>query len=309
MAEFDPAGVLAGHRRAMRAMRHDYRLAVRDFYPGASTGREDVDWTVKEQDGLVDFAVSADCLQVHPAIVQGWSQQQGPVLEDLRGSPVLGFDAVPWADLHARRVAYVHGSRNAAAHQRRYAAHYRELGHEVWTSTLDYAVGMQARYVPPTLSIQQLRARVRSSDEPLCAIQCPTDPEFCHTSEFLDACRRAGVACRIVRCMNHGRTLRHKATCHVGFDHLRGAFSVNTLENILLGLVPLVRLGVQEEAHLRALGIDWPFRRVADTDDLARALVSLDNDPSMTAHEQEAAHEWWPAWDRFTQQRLVESYS
>ncbi len=45
LAEFDAAGVLAGHRRTMRALGHDYRLAVRDVY---RPERAELDWRHRE---------------------------------------------------------------------------------------------------------------------------------------------------------------------------------------------------------------------------------------------------------------------
>lgn len=306
VAEFDCARVLSGHRRVLKALGIDYRVAVKDSYWDSI-----VDFSPKDPERLTSFALEADVLQFHPAIGQPWSYSTlHPHWRDGEDEGLFGID---WTKINprARRVSYFHGSRNAAVNAGAYAAHWRGRGHAVWTSTLDYVEWMSATYAPPAIfdPLEQggwiAPAMPRGDDDPLVVSHAPTDPANCHTDLFLHASQRAGTVAVVINGQKHFDCLRLKRDTHAGFDHLRGAFSVNTLENCGLGLAPLVRLRRQHKVRLEEEGfgslseIDGLFRIEDDHGaDLARELRTLEASPAETRSRQNLARGWFSRYWR-----------
>ncbi len=296
VCEFDPAGVLGGHRSALRAMGVDYRLAVMDIYP---TGREmDHDYQATRHDAEVaDFAEEADIIQFHPGIGQPWSYTT--MAPNYKDGADWFFGSIDWSSprfQRAKRISYFHGSRNAAKNAALYAKHWRERGHVIWASTIDYVHWMEAVYAPPIVNLtahHPLRAKLREDDEPLMIAHAPTDPQNCNTPEFIDICQRRGILYDFIFNVQHPEVLRRKVACNAGFDHLRGSFSVNTVENCLMGLVPLV--GLKHE-YLRTLNEEIGFHRglfpVETAKELGEYIVNLDEDTQLTRDKQAIAHSW-----------------
>jgi len=318
VAEFDPAGVLAGHRRVLRAHGVDYRVAVHDAYRLLTPDLGVYDWIqgVPSQcdvEALADFAHNADVLQFHPAIGQPWSYTT------LDFNPYADADDKPYGDIDwhdvryakAARVAYFHGSRNCAHQPTRYAALYRGRGMAIWTSTIDYACWLPALYAPPAMRLAG-RAALRGQYEPLVVAHAPTDPAICHTDAYQTAAQAAGAVTVFKHLRPHAEVLQAKREAHAGFDHLRGCFSVNTLENSALGLVPLVGIAHEFRPRLHTELPNYPpWPELATLGDLQHELHRLVNDVGYTRQQQHAAYEWTQsAWsDAAIAERLVKAYT
>jgi hypothetical protein len=208
------------------------------------------------------------------------------------------MDDVPWGLLdstRARRVAYFHGSIATWAHREKYAAFYGERGWRLATSTLDYASELPAVYLPPHIGYLP-RARLRSDDEPLIIAHTPTNPSNCHTAEFLGLTQRLRwtkgnrIEVRYVSGAPHADVLTLKGNAHACFDHLRGSFSVNTLEAAAMGLVPLV--GVNP-AYVRRDPRLAPRPSIESLVELRIELDRMVDDAQYTRELQREASAWF----------------
>jgi hypothetical protein len=306
VAEFDAARVLAGHRKTLRKLGVDYRIFVRDVYP--IHDKDNYDWWVDLRgapraaphiDGLWYFAEKADVLQFHPGIGQPWSFRENEVVFVDGSNELVPGERATWNDVNpkAARVSLFHGSRNAAKHAKTYARYWRDRGHAIWATTFDYVTWMEAVYVPPTLHLDPaLRAALRSDEDPLLLIQTPTDLKGCHTEEFLRVCRQLGLPATVLHRRPLAEVLLKKTENHAGFDHLRGAFSVNTLENCAIGLVPLVCVqphylsGLRIHGKFRAKPYFWgdldDLFRIHAPEDLQTTIQRLDDSPEWTRIQQ-----------------------
>lgn len=287
VAPFDPCGVAVGHRELMRKAGHDYRVAV-DFAPVPTQA----DWVGWGGAHLREFAHDADVIQWCPGIARGgtWTiDASAPFDADL---PPAEF----FRDSQARKfVAYFHGSVATWTHREKYAAFYGGRGWRLATSTLDYASELPATYLPPYLAGLPIAA-LREDGAPLVVAHTPTNPPNCHTPEFFGIMQRlrwANKAPPVVAFASgvpHRDVISLKVKAHACFDHLRGSFSVNTLEAAAMGLVPLV--GVREE-YLQGNFALAPKPRVTDVESLRTALVQLAGDAAYTREMQQAARAWF----------------
>lgn len=322
IAEFDPAFVLAGHRKALRALGVDYRIGVVDTYWVHEGRGAEYDWIhplePEGRDSLIEFARSADVLQFNPAIGQPWSYKDpNPVFRDGEHSSLFDID---WTRFSGRRVSLFHGSRNAQINADTYAAHWRRFGHAIWATTLEYVHRMGATYAPPAVedlvtAKASYLAPLRTDDDPLSVVQAPTDRGNCHTDEFLGACRQIGAVALLVENTPWIEAMRRKRECNAGFDHLRGAFSVNTVENCMLGLAPLCGLRPEYKAFLvrdgfgRTVTLDalFPFWTAAG---FRAELKNLLYHPMEQAGVQQIAREWFLAHYEaaVVGKRLLEKY-
>jgi len=233
-------------------------------------------------------------LQVHPAIGQPWSYTSGRMRTLGDGINCL-FGRVHLAQLAKRVpvVALFHGSKNAERHAAAYAAHYRGLGAHVWATTADYVVSMGARYAPAILVDSGKSGAVRVTGDPLVVVHSPTDPENCHTDQFLAIAGELGIAVDYLTGKPHPVVMDAKARAHAGFDHLRGAFSVNTLENARLGIVPLVKVSHECVTALRVQGFEPPdIPPIQNIGDLRVALRAIAMDADLCGHWQRRARLW-----------------
>jgi len=159
---------------------------------------------------------------------------------------------------------------------------------------------MSATYAPPALVDPVVLAPHRTDDDPLVVAHAPTDTANCHTDIFLRAIHATCTVALMIQGRSHHDCIKLKARAHAGFDHLRGSFSVNTLENCALGLAPLVRLTTQHADRLEMEGYSTSselsalFRiRDADGTDLVRELRRLDDNPLETRSRQTLARAWY----------------
>lgn len=297
VTEFDPAGVLGGHRKALQTIGIDYRLAIMDYYPHIGC---EVDWQFTQHDEQIrDFAAEADIIQFHPAIGQPWSYNT--LHPQLLDGEDIQFAGVNWQKSfpRAKRVSYFHGSRNAVVNAKLYAEHWRSRGHSIWASTLDYVHWMDAVYAPPALGLENEAGihTPRTEDDPLIIAHAPTDPLNCHTVEFMSAAARVGAVSEFMFRIPRTDVHKRKKKCNAGFDHLRGSFSVNTLENCFFGLAPLVGVKreyldrLEEEIGSGGISLRRLFP-IETLQDLERTMARLENDPDSHYAMQNDAVTW-----------------
>lgn len=339
LSAFDPASVVLSHRDLMRAAGHDFRLAVvrayterqqradyvcerlvrrvEDVAPGVSRVQMAWEKLNPNLESLREFAVSADVIQFHPGIGRGdgdWASSPGsyqlPLHEEAEVLERLRIPARSALREGVEEVAFFHGSVNAWYNRDHYKA-WSKLGKDwghgepilagVAASTIDYAHELDAAYLPPLVDVGDLRAKLRGDDDPLLIAHTPTDRVACSTEEFLKAAQGLGIPVRFGEGMRHDDVLRLKAECNVGFDHLRGAFSTNTLENAALGLVPLFKLSEKYRGRFNAECRDihvegLAYNRIAQSGGLRDAIRVLDADPYWMRGQQRNARFWWETY-------------
>lgn len=310
IAEFDPAYVLQGHRAALRAAGVDYRLALVDVYTyqGRPYGRGvSHDWlldacTADDFKDLARFAAEADVIQFNPVIGQPWSHQTTTM--QTRDGAALPYGPIDWLTFRAPKISYLHGSRNLAHNAEAYADHWRAEGHTIWASTLDYVHRTGAVYAPPVVDVGEPPAPLAEAAG-LLVVHAPTDPTMCHTEDFRKLCMRLGIPWVLLHNRPHAEVLATKRKANAGFDHLRGSFSINTVENCFLGLVPLVGLKRQYLHLLREeIGDPGGLFMVETLGDLESYMRALDQDLEATRARQERARRW--ATTCFSKERITE---
>lgn len=295
VSSFDPAGVMASHREALRLAGHECNLVVDRAYETAP---------IRGDEGAIGVP---DVLVVCPGIGTGmdeWPTTDGPPSFTL---PKQAEELVDKAEKRGiPRVALFHGSVNTAAHVDEYARHFRERGFVPAATTLDYCTWMDAAYLPPFVNDGGLRAPLRENRQgaPFYLAHAPTNPDVCHTAEFFHFAVEVGAFTRFIHGHPHELCMKAKARCHAGFDHLRGAFSVNTLENAALGLVPLFGLTTANEERLRMECVDLPPIMLRSAEDLRHVMLLLAESPELTRQLQEEARAWYER--NFNRQRIVD---
>jgi hypothetical protein len=310
VAEFDPAGYHLRHARQLARMGIEYRLAVHSVY--RPEGNQ-ADWVRSkarcDEEALRAYAMDADVVQFCPAIDQPRSfSSTAPYLDDAHRVPWGGID---WARLPMRgkRVAVFHGSVNLAENAEFYARVYRAEGFEVAATTIDYAHRMGATYLPAIVDLHgHEKAGRRLDAEPLRVVHSPTDLRVSSSHAFTDMAASCGVNVVIVHGATHEQALAAKSRAHCGFDHLRGCFSLNSLENAAIGLVNLV--GIKDE-YRHVLGdIPLPWPTVRTMDDVRDNLLDLRDDPELCREWQSRARRWSETtWHPDTVgARLLETY-
>lgn len=283
--------------RRLRELGLDARIGVENWYwrPDAA------DWVLSRTDcdrgAFRAFAVAADVVILTPVINQPssyadpgqWHAYREPD-EDCLGDMDFRF-------LNRVRVALFHGSRALALHAEQYRDLYLERGWVPAATTLDYATRLGCRYFPAIVEPPEQHARLREDGEPLRTIHTPTDPAACSTGEFSALATKLGLA-KTTAIGNggipHEECLRIRSGFHAGFDHLRGSFSISSLENAALGLVNLVGLKPACREYLRANGYeppDWP--RIESMGDVHDWLIRLRDSESETRRWQERGRAWF----------------
>jgi hypothetical protein len=319
LAAFDPASVVLSHRNILRARGHDFRLAVVRAYTERqrdadyvlntlrcspfAPGIKSYSWEVGTPNlgELREFAQSADVIQLHPGIGMGdgdWASNvnlpwrslryEVDALERAFGLPAFGHDRSG-----TRIVHFFHGSNTTQKNLDHYAQDLQDGIVVGAASTIDYAVDLDAIYLPPHIDVGDLRAPLRQDDDPLVIAHTPTDRVACSTEAFLEAARNVGAVVRLGEGISHKEALALKAECNAGFDHLRGSFSVNTLENCALGLAPIFRL---DDRYRERFDREVPtstsllgYGNVA----LSDVLDLLQSEPEYTRRLQTAARKWY----------------
>lgn len=290
IAEHDPAGVCLGHRDLLRAAGHDARVALHIAW---SKRQQDADWIHSDAaDGLTneptrargdtlelyDFAQKADVIQVCPAIPSPappneWGLEIGRIVVKRR-LPIAAFfhgSRIAWQTRAVLKNEYKHCARAA--------------------STLNYVTSMDATWLPPYVPLPTIAASLRTSDDPLIIAHAPTDRVQCSTNTFLEVAGREGAVIELMEGVPHEEVMRRKMLCNAGFDHLRGDFSVNTLENCALGLAPLISMTEENRKAMEAAGVLWaPTTIDPNAAGLARGIQFLEKH---TASVQQDALRWF----------------
>lgn len=328
---FDPASVVLSHRDLMRAAGHDFRLAVvraytqrqsqadyvseklavktTPFGPGVARREVTFEKVPFNREALQAFANEADIIQFHPGIGTGagdWATSGEPygVAPEITATlNALGFQHTASCKT---RVAFIHGSNSTWKHR----AIYRSVLHgsfHVAASTLDYATELDAAYLPSFVSVGTRQAPLRTADDPLIIAHTPTDRVACSTDAFIKSANAVGAVIRLGEFLPHADCLNLKAGCHVGFDHLRGSFSVNTLENAALGLVTLFGLsdrcrerllaeGINDDGAVTPVdggGLQVRSRPIQSVEELGYVLRMLERDIQLTRWFQQKARGWF----------------
>ena len=301
VGEFDPCGVHLRQRKYLREAGVDYRLAVHDVYREEGHAAE---WWINgrttgtpDYDSLREFAESADIVVFLPSISQVWSHHD-TVLRTPERDIYRPFGPIEWGKLEiaGRRVACFHGSLNAAANMEAYAALYRGAGFAIAATTLDYVHGMDACYMPSIVDLLNVEpAALREDNERLRVVHAPTNRVLCSTSAFLETVNQVGkVIVTVLSDMGHEECLAVKRRGHAGYDHVRGSFSINSLENAALGLVNLVAVKERYRGWLlENYGIALPWPRAETMDDIGEIVRALRDDAEYTRDQQSLARTWY----------------
>jgi hypothetical protein len=246
---------------------------------------------------------------------------------------VVGRFGRGFLNLKSRTVTFIHGSNATRRYLDSYRGWLNPF--PVAASTIDYAAELDAAYLPPLVDVDvrytygaldpagkgvlgvfdteqaaqkefpgsaiveqpiPRRAALRSDDDPLLVAHTPTDRAACSTAEFLKVAQSLGIPVKLGEGLSNQECLDLKASCNAGFDHLRGAFSVNTLENAALGLVSLH--GANLEYAERASDEGFPLLNmvIGDVNDLTIILRRLAADPALTRDRQRLARSWWETY-------------
>ena len=306
-AQFDPCGVGLRQRKHLRELGVDFRLAVERVYRVEGLA---ADWWLENPGGcdiseLADFGADADLVVYCPAINQNWSFDAGGRVRE----PYDPEDYFPVCIPNRHTVALFHGSLNLLENTDAYAKAYRQAGIPILATTLDYVLRMGAEYVPSIVDVGDGKAPLREG--PISVVHASTDPRLTSTEEFLAVTKELDIDVTLVRNAQHEECLAAKRTCNTGFDHLRGSFSINSLENAALGLVNLV--GVSEPAR-EWLKTEWevtlPWPRVETMADVRRELERLKQSIGLHREMQDMAADWFQrSWNpRITAERILEAY-
>jgi hypothetical protein len=206
-------------------------------------------------------------------------------------------------------VAYFHGSANLAAHADLWADRYEIRGFTLAASTLDYAVRLGAAYLPPALIVPDALplAPYRKDGARLVVAHTPTNWAVCSTEVLLAHAKDLGIDVHLVTCAHPHTALVVKTQSHATFDHLRGSFSVNSLEGAIFGSIPLFGTSQAVRERMAAEGLTAPPALLHPSDhDLRRVLTLLRDDAGLTRDLQCESRRWSKQFTPArTAQRLV----
>lgn len=322
VGHFDPIDVVTNHARLLKGTDVDMRIAIDGTFLSYTDTSDRYDWVRRRftgwdaehgcamfadapgqaaMPGLREFAESADVLVFMPGFSPNFALNM-KVCEPFREVEFLwnGWGGIDWLALgrRKRKVAYIHGSRNTWAFREQYRATFAAEGCEFASSTLDYATlmgaeGKPATYLPPILDPDLPLANLREKGQPCVLAHTPSDPGNCSTATLFAIAGNLGVP--ISYCTNHTRTwaIQAKMQGNAGFDHLRGSFSVNHLENCSMGLASLCGLLPDYRVKLLQSGFgNMPGPRVVDPPSLADAIRLLRDDVDYHRQLQMECHKW-----------------
>jgi hypothetical protein len=283
LSEFDPAGVMIAQRDALRAYT-DWDVSVglrRAYYHKADA-----------DSGIMS---NPDVIVVCPGIGTGVAGGEATnVAPPVWVATIL--DTCP----SAKRVAYFHGSRHLNQHGFLYRDVYQDLGFHLAASTLDYASRLNIAWLPPVVALDGYEtAELWNGKNGLMISHAPSDPSVCNTRELLYSAITQGVGVHYISGRPHHQALALKRMHPVGFDHLRGAFSVNTVEFAGLGMVPLVGLNADVKARMEAErlpmipgALSLIEGKVSELQ-LAERIRTLRDNVNCVQSTQEAALNWY----------------
>ena len=305
VGEFDPC--LVGHqwRKALAPLGVDVRICVQRVYWQGSAPDWWLDSTTCDHGSLYECASTADIIILMPCIGQPWSYQPPLEVCGQREPDETHMGGIDWDSLPGKRVALFHGSLLLSAHAERYAAQYRERGYTIAATTLDYVHRMKAHYFPPAVYLGSEPAPLRTDGEGLHVIHSPTAPSLCQTGALEEMAKRLGFvgwqsappeadSLAVVSGMPRDALLRLKVRFNAGVDHVRGSFSINSIENAGLGLVNLVAVRPGYRAWYHAhMKCHLPFPVIETMADVHDWLDKLSEDALLTREYQAQGAAWY----------------
>jgi hypothetical protein len=283
LSEFDPAGVMIAQRDALRQFTDwDVSVGLRRAY-------------CHKADADAGIMSNPDVIVVCPGIGTGVAGGEATSVE-LPAWVEAILDACP----SAKRVAYFHGSRDLTRQGFLYHDRYQMRGFHLAASTLDYASWMSIAWLPPVVSLNGYEtAELWNGKNGLMISHAPSDPSVCNTRELLYSAITQGVGVHYISGRPHHQALALKRMHPVGFDHLRGAFSVNTIEFAGLGMVPLVGLHSSVKARMEEERLPMLPGALSLVDgksselQLAERIRTLRDNVNCVQATQEAALNWY----------------
>ncbi len=291
VGQFDPCCFHLRHKKYLTELGIDLRLAVERVYWDAGNGADYILGRADDEAQCLEFAKQADIIQFSPVIDQEWSYQTtDPVLHgDIDERP---FGDIVWSQMPGLRVACFHGSVNALPNAELYARHFRSKAMAIAATSLNYVGAMNATYLPPIVDVAGQASRRKN--EILKLIHSPTNRDACGTTAFLDAVKRIPVRVTVSTGKTHAETVRAKTLQHAGYDHMRGDFSINSLENAALGLANIVAVTPQNRRLLKKLhGVTLPWPEIETLSDAAEAVNMLATNRVKTIEYQTKALSWF----------------
>lgn len=287
LGEFDPCCVSARWKRFLAS---DIRvsIAVRRAYWDEGRTSADVLAETDPDPWLVRrLAADADLLVVLPAIGPNSQSAGPPRLESLD-------DLCPgWQAMGVPKLALFHGSRLLSHDPAGWARIYREAGCAIAATTTDYALSMGATYLPSLVDVGSRQAQLLE-DLPPTLCTSTTDEKLSQEQLAIQVFLSCGVRIERIRNRGHSECLDIKARCHGGYDHLRGTFSINSLENMALGLVNVVRLtGEGRRFLLDDMDVRFPVPELGSMSEAATYVRLLAGDARSWSSTQWANRKWF----------------
>jgi hypothetical protein len=277
--DFDPAGVMIQWREAIR------RAGGKAWVAGARAyiHRADFDPVCGKPDVIV----------VCPGVGDGSGGDPGRA-----GVTLLP----PWVEMllakypKARRVALFHGSLHCWPLREEYARHWHERGFALAATTLDYVTEMgkiaPCAWLPPL--VERAGTAILCDRLPLVVLQTPSDPIACGTQDFLNAVRNAKAIPLASWLVPHPMNLELKLRFSAGFDHFRGAPSVNALENAACGQASIFSLSAENRATMESLGVPAPPTAIEPAQDALEEKVRyMVEHPEVVEDWQDGCLAWW----------------
>ncbi|TAK97580.1 MAG: hypothetical protein EPO08_21080 [Rhodospirillaceae bacterium] len=293
--DFDPAGVMIQWREALR------RAGGKAWVAGtrAYIHRADFDPICRKPDVIV----------VCPGVGDGSGGDPGPTAVRTLPSWVEELLA-KWPKIP--RVALFHGSLHCWPLREEYARYWHRRGFALASTTLDYVTEMgkiaPCAWLPPLVeragADEGRMAVLHLPGRPLVVLQTPSDPAACGTQDFLNAVRLADAIPLASWRIPHAMNLDLKLRFSVGFDHFRGAPSVNALENAACGQASIFSLFKENRATMESLGVPAPSTAIEPTRDALEEKVRyMVERPEIVEDWQDGCLAWW--WRYFDEAAIL----
>ena len=283
--DFDPAGVMIQWREAIRGAGGMAWVAGARAY----IHRADFDQSCGKPDVIV----------VCPGVGDGLGGDPGPAAVSILPGWVDAL-LVKWPKIP--RVALFHGSLHCWALREVYARYWHDRCFALTSTTLDYVTEMSkiapCAWLPPLVEragvAEGRTAVLHNPRRPLVVLQTPSDHVACGTQDFLNAVRNAKAIPLASALIPHPMNLELKLRFSVGFDHFRGAPSVNALENAACGQASIFSLSAENRATMERLGVPAPSTAIEPTRDALEEKVRyMVENPEIVADWQDGCLVWW----------------
>ncbi len=303
--DFDPAGVMVQWREAIR------RAGGTAWVAGARAyvHRADFDFAPGHRSDFDQTCFRPDVIVVCPGVGDGSGGDPGRSGVELL-PPWVEELLAKWPKIP--RVALFHGSLHCWPLREEYAHHWHARGFTLASTTLDYVTEMSkiapCAWLPPLVeragAEEGRMAVLHHPGRPLVVLQTPSDPIACGTQYFLNAVRMAGAIPLASWLIAHEKNLELKLRFSVGFDHFRGAFSVNALENAACGQASIFSLSAENCATMERLGVPVPSTAIEPAQKALEEKVRyMVEHPEVVEDWQDGCLAWWSSY--FDEEAIV----